>query len=305
MPLRIPDSSPLPASVRDSVRGVAAETRDPPAIVSVSDVHGYLEQARSALLTPTDHPAFDPVVEADEDGTLRWAGGNDVLVFNGDLVDRGPENDAVLEMVARLASEAPPDRVRVTLGNHEAIALSPDHFGFENWYSGRVDRDDRLALLDRITAGHVVAAYRGHNVTYVHAGSPDPYDVEAVNEELIEAAAELRDAAGTVDDAATQRRVLDDYPRVLGVGEGHPKSRGAGLVWLDFSHLPADAPPQVVGHTRHDEPRRKGNAFCQNVIRNNLDCEGGEAALVETPRALSALSRRADGGVEATELARF
>jgi hypothetical protein len=36
----------------------------------------------------------------------------------------------------------------------------------------------------------------------------------------------------------------------------------AGVVWLDFSYLPADAPPQVVGHTPHETVTRKGNVVC-------------------------------------------
>ncbi len=282
---------------RDSASALAGDGDGSPTIVSISDVHGYLQAARSALLTLHDHPDFDPVVVPDEDGVLHWVDEDYVLVFNGDLVDRGPANDAVLALVARLVDEAPPGRVRVTLGNHEAIALSPNRFGFSNWYAGQVDADDRSVLLDAIEAGHVVAAYRGHSVTYAHAGSPDTYSVEAVNDSLGDAAGDLRDALGTIDDGTTQRRVIDEYPRVLGVGDGHPKGPGAGIAWLDFSHLPADAPPQVVGHTRHDEPRRKGAVYCQNVIRNTLDRDGGEAVFVETPQRLSAVVRDADGGV--------
>lgn len=299
------EGSPLPAAVRDSVAEVASERTDPPAIVSVSDIHGYLDAARSALLTPTDHPEYDPVVRTDDDGTLHWAGGNYVLVFNGDLIDRGPDNEAVLEAVGRLAREAPPGRVRVTLGNHEAIALSQARFGFDNWYSGRMSAAERRGLLEAVRSGRVVAAYEGYTVTYAHAGSPTPYDAGDVNDELASAARDLLDASGTVESGAVQRRVLDEYDRVLGVGDGHLKGPGAGLVWLDFSHLPADAPPQVVGHTRHRTPQRKGNAFCQNVIRENLDGAGGEAVFVETPETLVALVRRADGSVERTELAGF
>lgn len=305
MAFRISERSSVPSPARDSVEGVAEACANPPSIVSLSDIHGYLESARAALTTLTDHPDFDPVVSADDDGTLHWADENYVLVFNGDLVDRGPENEGVLELVARLTAEAPPGRVRVVLGNHEALALSQDQFGFDQWYSGQVAPADRRALLEQISAGHVVAAYRGYNVTYAHAGSPDPYDAETVNDELVAAATTLRDAVGTDDDAATQRRVMEEYQRVLGIGDGGVKGPGAGLVWLDFSHLPADAPPQVVGHTRHETPRRKGNVYCQNVIRSNLDAEGGEAVFVETPRTLSAVSRRADGSSAATVLNRF
>ena len=59
--------------------------------MSISDIHGYLDEARSALLTLTDHPDFELIVRANGDGTLHWADGNYVLVFNGDLIDRVPQ----------------------------------------------------------------------------------------------------------------------------------------------------------------------------------------------------------------------
>ncbi|WP_408960617.1 metallophosphoesterase [Natrinema sp. 74] len=304
MPLPIGDGTSLPSPVRDSIDGLSSEG-EPPTIISISDIHGYLESARSALLTAADHPDFDSVVVRETDGTLHWADENYVLVFNGDLVDRGPANEEVLELVARLVDEAPPGRVRVTLGNHEAIILSPDHFGFAQWFAGAVDTADRRLFLEQIVSGHVVAAYHGYNVTYVHAGSPAEYRVAEVNESLVDAATKLLEAAGTEDDVAMQRRVIDDHQRVLGVGKGHPKSPGAGLVWLDFDHLPPDAPPQVVGHTRHPTPQRKGTVYCQNVLRENLDSDGGEAVFVETPESLSALTREADGSVTMSELEQF
>lgn len=301
MPFNIAEETRLMTPLRDSVEEIPNE-EDPPAIVSITDIHGYLEDARSALLTLADHPDFDPIVVADEDGTLHWADENYVLVFNGDLIDRGPSNEEVLEMVARLTEEAPPGRVRVTLGNHEAILLSTDHFGFSNWFAGQVDTEDRRLFLEQILAGHVVAAYQGYNVTYAHAGSPDPYSVSEVNESLIKATEKLTDALGTRDDVRVQQQVIDEHRRVLGVGEGHPKSTGAGLVWLDFAYLPEDAPPQVVGHTRHKTPQRKGQVYCENVLRNNLDSAGGKAVFVEVPDSLSALIRRPDGGVEVEPL---
>jgi hypothetical protein len=312
----LPETS-LESDVRHAVEGLASCDASPsagdgsapsgggsqPTVVSISDIHGYLDEARSALLTLADHPEYDPVVTAsDGDGRLHWADNDYVLVFNGDLVDRGPANDEVLELVVRLVDEAPPGRVRVTLGNHEAIALSPDHFGFGNWYSGRVDTEGRLALLDAITAGHVVAAYEGHTLIYAHAGSSEPYSADAVNDELVGAAAELREAAGTLDDTDAQRWVLEEYSRVLGVGDRDLKGPGAGLVWLDFAHLAADAQPQVVGHTRHRRPTSKGAVHCQNVIRNNLGGRGGECVFVETPDSLSALVRESDDGVRRSQL---
>ncbi len=305
MTIAIADDTEIPTSVRDSITELAEEEQTPPVIVSLSDIHGYLEEARSALLTLEDSSMFDPVVISDDVGNLHWAGENYVLVFNGDLIDRGPANDEVLEMVARLIDEAPPGRVRVTLGNHEAIILSTDHLGFSNWYSGKVCSADRQKFLTQILDGHVIAAYEGYNVTYAHAGSPVAYDTSTVNKELIGAAHDLLEAIGTPDEVTVQRQVLDDYKRVLGVGKGHLKAPGAGLVWLDFGHIPSDAPTQVVGHTRHQKPRKKGNVYCQNVIRENIDNNGGEVVFIETSETLSALARRADGGTDLTEIVSF
>ncbi|MFO7833440.1 MAG: metallophosphoesterase [Halohasta sp.] len=295
--LQLPDT-PLDDSLRDGVDALTDSTTEPPTIVSISDIHGYLDAARSALLTLTDHPEFAPVVTEGEDGRLQWADENYVLVFNGDLVDRGPANEGVLAVVGRLMGEAPPGRVRLTLGNHEALALSPDQFGFDEWFSGQLDDNARRRLCEAIVDGHVVAAYEGHTVTYAHAGADEPYDVTAVNESLVAAAADLRKAIGTDTDHSTQGRLVTDYPEVLGVGRNHLKGPEAGLVWLHFEHLSVDAPPQVVGHTRHDEPATKGHVHCQNVIQETVDTPGGETVFVETPAGLSALVRQSDGGVD-------
>lgn len=120
---------------------------DPPMVVSISDIHGYLAEARSALLTLRDHETLPPVVTTDDDGTLHWADENYILVFNGDLIDRGPANDSVLQMVSRLTREAPPDRVHITLGNHEHILTSPHEFPFDGWYSTQVTDQHRRQFL--------------------------------------------------------------------------------------------------------------------------------------------------------------
>ena len=295
MPVKTPP--PLESSLRDSIDALAAAADEPPAIVSLSDIHGYLDEARSALLTLADYPDTDPVVVEGEKGRLHWADNNYVLVFNGDLIDRGPDNRGVLELVGRLLGEAPPGRVRVTLGNHEAMLLARDQFGLADWFCGRASDADRRQYCEAIEQGYVVAAYEGYGVSYAHAGAAEPYTVSTVNSSLVEAATALAEAVGTDRDLPMQRRLPDDYPTVFGTGDGHLKGPGAGLVWLDFAHLPADAPSQVVGHTRHDTPQTKGSVYCQNVIRNNLDSNGGEAVFVETPQSVSAYSRESDGSV--------
>ena len=288
-------TDPVTAPERDGVAPLA--TADPPTIVSISDIHGHLGAARRALTTLADHDDYDPVVTTDAARRLEWADNNYVLVFNGDLVDRGPRNDGVVEMVSRLLGQAPPGRVRVTLGNHEMGVMLPDRFGWDGWYSTDRTNQQRRAFCQYIEDGHVVAGYDGHNVTYAHAGQPAPYETGALNDSLVSAAATLREAIGGPDDPPVQQELVDGYPDVLGLGGRTGRGPGAGIAWLDFEYMPEDAPPQVVGHTRQDEPRRRGNVLCQNVIRNNLRADGGEAVVVETPDRVVALCRGDDGGV--------
>ena len=301
MPLAI-DAEPIPLSLRDSVTQVPHGEADPPAIVSISDIHGYLEDARQALLTLRDHPDYEPVVTADSDGRLHWANENYVLVFNGDLIDRGPHNEEVLAMVARLVDEAPPGRVRVTLGNHEWMFMIADAYQYADWYSATVSDEERLEYLQQIADGHVVAAYEGHRFTYVHAGASESYEVNTVNESLIEAAAELETAVGTPEDSVVQSKLPEKYPNVLARGDRGVKDPGAGLVWIKFDHLTTDAPPQIVGHTRHTRPETKGDVHCQDLLLENRSSPGGQGIFVETPESLVALLREPEQGVATVPL---
>ncbi len=299
-PLNEYNTAPVTDGYRDTVAAHASD-RSAPAIVSISDIHGYLDAARSALLTLTDHPEFDPIVEQDGNGALHWAGNDYVLVFNGDLVDRGPKNLETVQLAARLIEEAPNGRVRTTLGNHEMAILTQDLFNWEQWYSGQVDLEGRHALIDGIRDGHVVAAYEGYTVTYAHAGYDTAYDVSTVNDRLATAAERLHENLGSSDDHTIQKAVVDDYPLVLGMGKRHLKRPPAGLIWLGFEYLPADAPPQVVGHTRQTTVTQKGTVLCENVIRQNVDSPGGEAVVVETPTDVVSLRRTGTGDVQQTK----
>ncbi|WP_415381492.1 metallophosphoesterase [Halosimplex sp. TS25] len=293
------ESDGVPTDARDGVAGLDA---DSPRIVSLSDLHGYLDDARRALTALGDHPDYDPLVEADDDGNLHWVGGDEsVLVVNGDLVDRGPDNEGVIELVERLAREAPPGHVRVTLGNHEWGVLFRDLVNWEAWFSGQRSDGERRQLCESIGRGGLVAAYEGYNFTYAHAGLVADYDAATLNDRLVDAALELRETVGTPEDVDTQRRLVDEYRQVLGLGRQGGRGFGAGVAWLDFQFLPGTAQPQIVGHTRQDEPVQKGNVVCENVIRANQSGTGGQAVLVETPEGLASLARTDDAGVERSE----
>ncbi|MFB6152502.1 MAG: metallophosphoesterase [Haloarculaceae archaeon] len=288
------ESAQVNPPARDGVRGLDGD----PLIVSISDVHGFLGAARSALTTLGDHPDYDSLVRTDDEGRLHWAGGDEyVLVFNGDLVDRGPDSAGVVAMVERLRREAPPGHVRTTVGNHEWGMLFPAVVNWSEWYSGQRSDEERRRLCDAIARGHLVATYDGYNFTYAHAGQPSRYRSERLNDRLVEAAGELSEVVGTEADADTQRRLIDEYDRVLGMGRQGGRGFGAGIAWLDFRYLPGESPPQVVGHTRQDQPVQKNNVVCENVIRATQADPGGDAVLVESPDSLVSLERTYDGEV--------
>ena len=102
--------------VAASLAGFATD-RAAPRIVAIGDVHGALS-GLTGLLEAT----------ALIDGEGRWSGGNAVLVSLGDLVDRGPESRAAMDLLRRLQTEAAAagGRVIVLLGNHEVMNLTGD-----------------------------------------------------------------------------------------------------------------------------------------------------------------------------------
>jgi hypothetical protein len=284
-------------SPRDTVVALANERRAP-TVVSLSDVHGYDESFASALSLPGDHPEFAPLVERDDDGDLHWVGGDDgreyVLVFNGDLVDRGGDSERVVETVRRLQREAPDGHVRYHAGNHEQFVLAGG-IGSADWYCDRVDDATRRSFFDAVAAGDLSVAYDGYEYTYSHAGAVDGVDPASANDAFQRVAASVADVVGTDADAyGTFERAFDDE-WVTSSGSTRPKGPDGGPLWLGWKHLPGDAPPQVVGHTPHERVTREGNVVCEDVTRKNTGGSGGEALTVETPGSLEVLERTGDG----------
>lgn len=82
-----------------------------------ADVHGAGTELRQLLRE-------SGVIDADE----HWAAGTAHLVSLGDLLDRGPDARAVMDLLMRLQDEARAagGQVHVLLGNHEAMNLMGD-----------------------------------------------------------------------------------------------------------------------------------------------------------------------------------
>lgn len=89
----------------------------PERLVAVADLHGDLAATRSALRTAR-------VI----DDTDRWIGGTTVVVQTGDILDRGDDEQAVLDLIAKLEGEARAaggDFIML-LGNHELMNAAGD-----------------------------------------------------------------------------------------------------------------------------------------------------------------------------------
>lgn len=84
----------------------------PRRIVALGDLHGDLGAARAALR-----------LAGAIDGSDRWVGGDLVVVQTGDQLDRGDQEQAVLELLERLQDEAlaAGGQVHVLNGNHELM----------------------------------------------------------------------------------------------------------------------------------------------------------------------------------------
>ena len=102
-----------------TVDAVDLPTRFPaaPRIVAIGDVHGDLAAVRRALRLAG---AVD-----DED---RWIGGELVVVQTGDQLDRGDDEQAILDLFARLVEEAAAagGAFHVLNGNHELMNVALD-----------------------------------------------------------------------------------------------------------------------------------------------------------------------------------
>lgn len=273
-----------------------------PPVVYLSDIHGYLEDATSALTTLGETEAYDPVVTEDDSGTLHWADNDYVLVFNGDVIDRGPANEACLDLMWRLIDEAPAGRVHYHIGNHEMAILVPIVVNWPDAYSTGLSTESRQAFLQRIIDGDVTAAFEGHNHLISHAGSNEPFEAKTVNDSLQAAAERVAEAIGGRNEIRVQKRIADQYDRLFNCGDKSARGSGAGICWLDFGHLDASAPPQLVGHTMRFNPVRKGNVICGNVLRMNQGSPSGEGILIETPEAVKFLKRQAGGTVDVREI---
>lgn len=106
-----------PAGASCTIAPLPVRHAAPKRLVAIGDLHGDLAATRAALRTAG---AID---ERD-----RWIGGDLVVVQTGDVLDRGDDEQAVLDLIARLETEARAagGAVVMLLGNHELMNAAGD-----------------------------------------------------------------------------------------------------------------------------------------------------------------------------------
>ena len=130
------------------VEGMAAEgeAEDQSRIIAIGDIHGDLEAAKAAL-------RLGGAIDAED----KWIGGALTVVQTGDILDRGDDEDRIMDLFRRLRTEAEAvgGAVHVLNGNHELMNAYLDfryvtEAGFQSFENlAEIDpADSVLASLD-------------------------------------------------------------------------------------------------------------------------------------------------------------
>ncbi|MFB6076566.1 MAG: metallophosphoesterase, partial [Candidatus Nanohaloarchaea archaeon] len=195
---------------------------DDAVVVTFSDIHGYYDQLDGALQAAEQYLQdegiiSDPIVREEPDHLTPGEALENVEVYvvaNGDMFDRGRENEKVMKSMLAMVGEAP-ENVAWTLGNHDTFIarpvarswMDPDHMADRKVYWWTMDEEYRERFLDHMAEGNIVAGVRSHNgYTIQHASTPD-MDIDGLNADLETAGAALRGAHGTDDWKDVQRAV--------------------------------------------------------------------------------------------------
>ncbi|MBU1048658.1 serine/threonine protein phosphatase [Candidatus Bipolaricaulota bacterium] len=126
-------------------------------VIYVGDIHG-------------DHTAVDTIC-------TQFPSSDCVLVFLGDIVDRGPDSRGALAHIAREKIQSP-DHVHLLMGNHEALSISPFRPA-DFWDSLREDQSGQLSHhLEKLP----LAAWHPTGILATHGGLPDLPILEAIDD---------------------------------------------------------------------------------------------------------------------------
>jgi len=108
-----PDPSAVPVSVPEIPWRFASTSR----LIAIGDVHGDMAATRTAL-------RLAGLIDEQDD----WTGGDATLVQTGDVLDRGDDEQAILDLLMNIERQAPLSggRVHLLSGNHELMNAAGD-----------------------------------------------------------------------------------------------------------------------------------------------------------------------------------
>ncbi len=224
----------------------------PKRLVAIGDLHGDLAATRSALKAAgaiDDHDA--------------WIGGQLVIVQTGDVLDRGDDEKAILDLLFKLEGEAASagGAVIMLIGNHELMNAAGDfryvtRGGAHDFEDHRVDALKPGGSYAKKIAAHNVVAIVGDTV-FAHGGVVGPW-ATMVDEVNRASRCWLDGQAG----GATEP------PPALASDESPVWTRAAGMPTADCAAL-GEAMQQlgvkrmVVGHTVQQQGI---NALCDDAV---------------------------------------
>ena len=208
------------------------------------------------------------------DSSNRWQAGTTHLVSLGDLLDRGPDSRAVMDLLRDLQPQAlaAGGRVHVLLGNHEAMNLVGDlrdvstaeFAAFASTDRDSDRQDDLLAEQPRGYLQHraafaangsygrwllsLPAIVRINRTLFVHGGLPPLVAQRGLQELNHSVRAALADAAAVQDPEAPLAPVLDNAGPLWyrGSAQCHPLLE---QTTLDAALSALNADRVIIGHT--------------------------------------------------------
>ncbi|RKP08961.1 Metallo-dependent phosphatase-like protein, partial [Thamnocephalis sphaerospora] len=220
-------------------------------IVAIGDLHGDIKSALRVL---------QMAGVANRKG--KWIGGdNTILVQTGDLIDRGPDTNRMLELLPDLVKSANKvgGRVIQILGNHEVMNLAGNLRYVresEKEFSSELDRAKAFDLLGRFgkRLSNLPVVYRVGDTVFAHGGITPEWAESNMYQTNQYAKTQLKKY---VADKKQNQRVM--APAILG-NEGPLWYRGyvydpeeAACAILQRALDAMGAKRMVVGHTVQDD----------------------------------------------------
>jgi hypothetical protein len=243
--------------------------------VILGDVHGALDKLAESLRA-----------SALVDGNLRWKGGCEHLVFCGDLVDRGPNERGVLDLVRKLqeAARSAGGQVHVLVGNHEAMTLARDlRYVSPESYASFAPEEENSVRRKAWDGFKKVSSKPGMDEAGLKAAFEEKYlaDAEITAKAGLQRGSQRAEILELTSGRLSMRGVFED------IDEGRPRD---GQAARRYQH-------EIAAYWMD---RRLGLGMVPPVILRTIDGKKGSLrAVIET--AIDAVSIRSYAGLEQVE----